>query len=200
MSHVFEPASSRRSVRSFTAQPLTDGQVDLLLEAARLAPSAVNLQPTRILVVREPDDLEVVRSAAYGVGACLTAPCIMVCMADLGADAHIAERVAELVAAKALEPLDMSSLVSGAGRPFQLKVGREVALMNCAIAVSHMDLQATALGLGACWVHHADFEQIREHFAIPENLEIVTLLPVGHPAERPEQRPRIPSVRWESSA
>jgi nitroreductase len=197
MRDLFAAAESRRSIRTFADTPVDVESVDALLEAARRAPSAVNLQPTRVLVVTEPADLAVVRSAAYGVGACASAPCVLVCMADLTADSHLGERVGELVESRALEPLDMSTLTSGAGRPFQLKIGRDVALLNCAIAVAHMDLEAASLGLGACWVHHADFDMIREHFDIPETVEIVTLLPVGHPAEQPGSRPRIDSVRWE---
>lgn len=196
MSDIFREAQARRSIRTFTDEPLTVGQVDAIIEAARRAPSAINLQPTRVLVVTEPDDLEAVRSAAYGTGACMSAPCILVCMADLTADSHLGDRVTELTESKALEPLDMTSLQSGAGRPFQLKIGRDVALLNCAVATAHMDLEAVALGLGACWVHHADFDQIAEYFGVPDSMEIVTLLPVGHPAETPGPRPRIDSVRW----
>lgn len=197
MTKVFDAADKRRSIRTFTDEPVSAADIETLLEAARRAPSAVNLQPSRFLVVTAPEDLAVVRAAAYGVGACSTAPCIFVCMADLTADSHLGERVGELTESGALEPLDVSSMRSGAGRPFALKIGRDVALMNCAIATAHVDLQAVDLGLGTCWVHHADFDEIREHFAIPETLEIVTLLPVGHPVEQPGPRPRIDSVRWE---
>jgi len=200
MPNIFEAAEKRRSIRKFTGEPVSPEHIEALLEAARRAPSAVNLQPSRFLVVTDPDDLAVVRAAAYGVGACASAPCIIVCMADLTADAHLGERVGELTESGALEPLDMSSMRSGSGKPFALKIGRDVALMNCAIATAHIDLQAAALGLGACWVHHAEFSEIREHFAIPETLEIVTLLPVGHPVEQPGPRPRIDSVRWESAS
>jgi nitroreductase len=197
MKDVFDQAKQRRSIRGFAEEVLSRAEIDSLLEAARIAPSAVNLQPTRVFAVTHPADLAVIRSAAYGVGACATAPCVLVSMIDLTADSHLGERVEELTAAGALEPLDMSSLTSGAGRPFQLKVGREVALINCAIATAYMDLQAVTLGLGTCWVHHADFRQIADHFSIPDHLEIVTLLAVGHPIEFPLARPRAASLRWE---
>jgi nitroreductase len=46
---------SRRSVRSFADRPVDDALVDQVLEAARWAPSGLNNQPWRFLVVREAD-------------------------------------------------------------------------------------------------------------------------------------------------
>ena len=42
----------RYSVRRFTAEPVTDAELQSILEAARLAPTAVNKQPQRLLVLR----------------------------------------------------------------------------------------------------------------------------------------------------
>lgn len=193
---LFPAAEARRSIRKFTPEPVSAEEIAAVLEAGRRAPSAVNLQPTRVIVATDADDLAVVRSAAYGVGAIACAPVVLVCMTDLSADAHLGDRVAELNESGALEPVDMGALTSGAGRPFQLKVGREVALMNCAVAVANMDLEAAHLGLGTCWVHHADFEQLSEHFKLPVHIEIVTLLALGHPDEHPAPRPRINTIRW----
>lgn len=44
---------SRRSVRAYLPDPVGDEDLAAVLEAARLAPSARNLQPTTFLVVRE---------------------------------------------------------------------------------------------------------------------------------------------------
>ena len=47
-----ELAKTRYSVRSFAPQPVEQEKVDLLLQAAQAAPTAVNFQPYRILVLR----------------------------------------------------------------------------------------------------------------------------------------------------
>jgi nitroreductase len=49
---VFEAIKARRSVRSYTPEPVPDEVLRRLLEAARLAPSAMNYQPWRFIVVR----------------------------------------------------------------------------------------------------------------------------------------------------
>lgn len=47
----------RYSVRKFSNQKVEKEKIDKILEAARIAPTAVNYQPQRILVVEDPDNL-----------------------------------------------------------------------------------------------------------------------------------------------
>lgn len=51
-------AQERFSLRSFDGRPLSDGDIATLLEAARLAPTAKNLQPQRIFVLKSAEALE----------------------------------------------------------------------------------------------------------------------------------------------
>ena len=44
---------SRRSIRKYSDEPVSDGAVEMLLEAARWAPSGTNNQPWRFVVVRD---------------------------------------------------------------------------------------------------------------------------------------------------
>jgi nitroreductase len=55
---AIEAIMTRRSVRSFTGEPVTDGQLETLLRAAMAAPSAGNEQPWRIVVTRDRDVLK----------------------------------------------------------------------------------------------------------------------------------------------
>ena len=82
-------------------------------------------------------------------------------------------------------PMDLSTLCSGTGKPFQLKVGREWALVNAAICGEHMMLQAVELGLAGCWVHHFEHDEVRAHFRIPAHIEFLSLMAIGHAAEPP---------------
>ena len=47
----------RYSVRKFSNQKVEKEKIDKILEAARIAPTAVNYQPQRILVLEDPDNL-----------------------------------------------------------------------------------------------------------------------------------------------
>ena len=53
-----ELAKDRYSVRSFSDRPVEQEKIDLILEAAKLAPTAVNFQPQRIYVLRSREALD----------------------------------------------------------------------------------------------------------------------------------------------
>jgi len=73
-----ELAKSRCSVRSFTNKPIEREILDYILETGRVAPSACNKQPQRIIVVREPDNIEKVQKAYSTFGA----QCILIICRD----------------------------------------------------------------------------------------------------------------------
>jgi nitroreductase len=56
----------RASVRSFTEEPVTQEQLDAVLEAGRLAPSAKNRQAWRFVVIENPELRTRVQDAAFG--------------------------------------------------------------------------------------------------------------------------------------
>jgi len=53
-----DPVLSRRSIRSYTFEPVPDGHVEKLLRAAMAAPSAGNQQPWQFVVIRERELLQ----------------------------------------------------------------------------------------------------------------------------------------------
>lgn len=53
--------------------------------------------------------------------------------------------------------------------------------IDVAIAVDHMTLMATELGLGTCWVCNFDPEMVSKALRLPQNIEPVALLPIGYP-------------------
>ncbi len=52
---VLDAIRQRRSIRRYTTQDLTDGEIEAVLEAGRWAPSGLNNQPWRFLVIRHDD-------------------------------------------------------------------------------------------------------------------------------------------------
>lgn len=51
----------RRTVRKFSQTPVEREKLDLILDAGRWAPTAVNGQPQRILILDTPEALGMVR-------------------------------------------------------------------------------------------------------------------------------------------
>jgi len=71
---------ARRSIRKYTAEPVGDADVEVLLEAAMAAPSASNLKPWHFVVVTERQTLdELAEAHPYGKMLFEAPLCIAVC-------------------------------------------------------------------------------------------------------------------------
>lgn len=55
---VLENIHSRKSVREFTSEPVSDADIQTMLKAAMAAPTAINFQPWRFVVVSEREALD----------------------------------------------------------------------------------------------------------------------------------------------
>ena len=68
--------------------------------------------------------------------------------------------------------------------------------IDTAIAVDHMTLQAVEEGLGTCWIGAFDEERVKEILDIPDEVRVVSLLPIGYPADvsRPKSRMRLDEI------
>ena len=148
--NFLELAKERYSCRSFDKREVEKEKIELILEAARVAPTAVNYQPQRILVLTEKEKLaKLSECTRYGWNA----PVIMI----ICYDKNISWK-----------------------RKFD---GRDEGEIDASIVTTHMMLQAQDLGLGTTWIGYFDPDKVREVYEIPENLEIVAILPIGYPSE-----------------
>lgn len=62
--NFLDNAKKRYSVRSYKSQKVEQEKLDWILEAARVAPTAANLQPVRLIVVQEKEGLAKIEKAA----------------------------------------------------------------------------------------------------------------------------------------
>jgi nitroreductase len=76
-----ELARKRYSSRKYTPDPVSDDDLRYILEAGRVAPSAVNYQPWRFLVVKEKKNLEGVHTL-YHREWFRQAPVVIILLAD----------------------------------------------------------------------------------------------------------------------
>lgn len=69
---------NRYSCRAFSASPVEQEKVDRILEAGRIAPTAVNKQPVHVWAVTAPDTLEAIKGVTrsnYGAPLLLIVGC-----------------------------------------------------------------------------------------------------------------------------
>jgi nitroreductase len=67
--------------------------------------------------------------------------------------------------------------------------GKDHTDIDCAIAVDHMTLMATAQGLGTCWVCSFDAWELARILQLPPHLEAIAVLPIGVPVAGGELSP-----------
>ncbi len=73
---------------------------------------------------------------------------------------------------------------------YVMSCGQLAYPIDTAIAVDHMTLQAVEEGLGTCWIGAFDEQKVKEILNIPDNVRVVTLLPLGYPRAVPHPTPR----------
>lgn len=147
-------AKERFSLRKFSDKIVEQAKLDIVLEAGRLAPTACNFQPQRILVIKK----EETNAGLYEkIKKCtpyhFDAPVILLICYD------------NTVSAK---------------RKYDKK---DLGDIDASIVTTQMMLQAADIGLGTTWVEHFDPAAIIREFALPDNLTPTALLPLGYPAD-----------------
>ena len=147
---------ARYSCRHFEDREVPADVLRAVLEAGRLAPSACNKHPTRVIVCDTPELRE--RAARVGGkfgrdGSVFGAPVVLLVCAQDDAAWH---------------------------RRYD---GMNAAPIDSSIVCDQMMMQATELGLGTCWVCAFDPQVAIDEFDLPEGLYPYHMLPMGYPAE-----------------
>lgn len=188
----------RRSIREFTPDPVSEGDLDLILEAGRQAPSGENAQPWRFIVVKDESTRKKMGAiAGGGSGRRFTAEFVTKKMQERFAS--LEDEAKRKAAFQKLTSGQVSTFMADA--PVNIVVvGRKDVWdlpFDTSAAIENMLLMVTALGLGACWViapciDIRDEERMKALLGIPENFKAISVLSVGHPTRPHRPRPRIP--------
>ncbi len=180
---VKEAIERRRSIRKFKSDPVPDEIITRILEAARLAPSGNNRQPWRFQVVKEGAlKKRLIEEATFGNEALVNAPVIIACGSEMLA----------FVKGHPLSPPGAQWYSAESEDPEETRKFIPDAHMYTAIAITHMTLMATALGLGTCWVQRIKHGQAARVLGWPRRIPVLTFLALGYPNEDPPPRPRVP--------
>lgn len=169
MSNLIDIIKKRHSVRNFKDKSVDKDIILSIVEAARLSPSACNAQPWRFIVVTDKPLLrDIVNKGMGGIvpnAWALSAPVIIIGCAVLNIVTH---RIGEIVKGIHYHQIDMG------------------------IAMEHMVLRATEMGLGTCWIGWFNEKKIKKILTIPKGWKIISLLAMGYPREEIDsQTPRL---------
>ncbi|MFH1638002.1 MAG: nitroreductase family protein [Candidatus Woesearchaeota archaeon] len=144
----------RRSIRHYSPKKLDIKDVGEILDLARLAPSAGNLQNWQFVIVTDPKKQKAISDA---------------CM-----DQHwVSEAPMLIVVCNQFEKVSM--LYDNLGKMFSVQ--------NCAIIATYIMLLAAEKGFGTCWVGAFDNNKVAEILKMPEEVDPQIILTLGYPDE-----------------
>ncbi len=179
---LFAVVTGQRACRRFAPDPVPDGDIARMLDAAVHAPSAENSQPWVFVVVRDPE----VRRAVDALTRRLW---------DGGAREHSATRLAPGLLAE----VDSATLAGFGGAPVLIVVAgdgrdgtvRRTLASSVFPAVQNLLLAANALGYGSALTTLTTVAsgELATLLGLPDGVEPLAVVPVGHPA-RPLGPPR----------
>jgi nitroreductase len=162
---VVEAIKGRRSVRAFeSGRDVSEKTVEGLIDAARWAPSAGNIQPWEFIVVRGADIKKRLAEAAFDQSFVEEAPVVIVVCADENRS---------------------SEGYSTRGRTLY-------CIQDTAAAIQNIHLAAYSIGLGTCWVGAFKEEEASEILNLPKGTRPVALIPVGYASKVPSPRRKRP--------
>jgi len=196
---VPEAIQKRRSTRSFKQVPVPDEMILEMLEAARLAPSGSNSQPWRFVVVTDAEEKKELRRLCFDQAFVEEAGVVFVFCTDLSTYSGRTRRtrMQEMIDTGVFADRDVndSRIQRYTGIPEEPDPSfyLPMATANTYIAVEHIVLMATALGLGSCWVGGiSDLKAVRDMLGIPRGIMVLGLVTVGYTDTEPKARPRLP--------
>ena len=184
---VIEYIKTRRSVREYLNKPVPEENIKKIIDAGRYAPTGLNLQPWRFVVVENNAVLKKLSEFAK--------PILIKNLEDRTDD----------VAKSFLERFKSKDFHVFHNAPVLILVlgSRKNALADydCSLCAGYMMLAAHSLGLGSCWVGGGaviqQSEGLMAELKIPINYKIVAPLIFGYPkAIPPVPKKHEPAVSW----
>ena len=148
---VLEAIKSVKSVSKFKPDPVPEQKVQAVVNAARLALSADNLQPWKFIVVSDEDRKRKLAGSTTNGKKLPDAPLMVVACA----------RLDEAVA-----------MVGGYMNSYPVDVG---------MAIAQLTVAATSEGLGTSWVFSFNEEKVKALLGIPADAHVVGLTSLGFP-------------------
>ncbi|MCX7800684.1 MAG: nitroreductase family protein [Fimbriimonadales bacterium] len=196
----FERHMKRRSARSFDPRrPLPREALEALVSAARLAPSALNLQPVAFVVCTESATKERLRAAAFDQQKIADAAAVVVLAADL----ELASRARSMPELSCFESDRLGEWFELAERAYGSRPDRcrDEAFRSGGLSAMALLLAAEEAGLASAPVGGFDPEAVSQAVHLPPGRLPVLLVALGYPGPKPPLEPRPPraadGLHWE---
>ncbi|MDD5687419.1 MAG: nitroreductase family protein [Elusimicrobia bacterium] len=179
LKNIFE---KRRSVNFFdTKENINETLLEKIYNIARLVPSSFNLQPWKMLLVKNQEDKRKLRKAAFNQEKIEDASVVIVLLADMEGYKNTDKLLNDMIAKgyiKQEEKEKHSKMPETLyGNPF---AGRGFALRNVGLFAMGFMLAAKDLGVDTHPMDGFEPEKVKEAFKIPDRYEVAMLIAVGY--------------------
>jgi len=162
--NIKEAINSRKSIRKYQDKQIPEEIINELLNAARKAPSAKNVQSHKYFIVKDKNIKDkLIKHKVFKQPFVNDAPLIIICCAD---------------PSQYPKGVDID------------ETSKNYAYIDLSIAASFLVLRAVELNLGTVFVAWIYRDKIKKILNIPKHYIIPFVISVGYPAEDPEQKPR----------
>jgi nitroreductase len=186
MTEFDEVIETRRSVHEYTDEPLDDATIESIFDRVRLAPSGYNLQPWEFLVLRDEDNKQTLREAAYDQQHVTEAAAAVVVLGNKDPMAH-AEAVFDDWLEKGYVPDEdvRDALLENVEGMAQMPEQERRVWTTRSTALGAMTLMFAAWneGVATCPMEGFDAEAVTDNFDVPDGYEPVMLVTMGYPAD-----------------
>jgi len=152
----------RKSIRSYKPQDVEEEKLNYILQAFRKAPSAKNLQPWKLIIVKDKKKISDLAIACNNQTFLSEAPILIVACAKED---------------------EAYGVMGGYMNSYSVDI---------ALALEHLILAATEKGLGTCWIGAFKEKLVKDLLDVPDNVRVVAITPVGYPAVEGRTRGRKP--------
>lgn len=179
MNEVLQILTDHRSIRSYTDEPVSDEQLDLIIQATQAAPTSINGQQFTVIAVKDKERKKKISELAGGQPWIDQAPVFLLFCADFNR------------AKIALEEYNDTLLEITNGLESVL-----VGAVDVGIALGTATAAAESMGLGTVPIGavRGKPDELIELLKLPKYVFPVSGLVIGHPADRSAKKPRLPQA------
>lgn len=192
---ILDLIKNRYSLRNFDSKQPTFEDIRDILEAGRLAPSFLNLQPWHFIVIKDDNMKNLLYNLSGGQAQILHAPVIIACCVDFSIFGF--EKYKEALEKRpgmTEEKLQFFLSHKGLNPAYNSHESvRQRGLEELTYAIAYMTLQAKERGLDTCIVGGIGNEYtnvspdiysvVKMELELPKEVSLATLLLVGYPKE-----------------
>ncbi len=166
--NLYDLIITKRTVRRFKQDPISDEIILKIMESARQAPSGANIQPVKYIVVKDKQMCEKVFVNTAWAGY----------LKDIGTPKEGERPVLYVVILT------------------DKKLRTDGAKHDCGAAAQNMMLTAWEEGIGSCWIGALKRDNLREILEIDDIFEIDTVIAFGYKNEEVVSEDAIDDIKY----